>query len=381
MNEPQPLLFPETKPLKILLSAYTGLGNFVLKTPAIQQLNAALPPGSSIDLIGGNTYGSDYVLRGSPLIGQTHLLKPTASWPKKVAFFAGLRKYKYDVIVLPFDAQPNFLLYGSYIAGISHRLLHQKPPFTHRRYPLPASVCLPVALDRHEIDLNFDLFQLLFRSPAKLIRHYNTIVKYETDTTALTRFGLEPQKYIALQPGAANGNYRAKVWPTERFAALINQLAPIYDGKIVLVGDQGDRKHSIEPLLPHIQPNHNAQKVIDTAGKTDFNTLINILANATLVVCHDSGIMHLSDALATPLIALYGPTDTLRTGPLKASSEVLYSETPYKHITAQFAYSEAELEPLGHAPMEGLYVNDVLAAIVRRMKGHEKNKDTATSKI
>lgn len=357
--------FPDNTPLKILLSAYTGLGNFVLKTPAISQLKAVLPPKSCIDLIAGNSFGSDYVLKNSPLIGQTHILKPTASIIEKTAFFAQLRPLNYHAILLPFDAQPRFLILGSYIAGISRRIIHHKPSENPRPYPF--SIYLPTTHNCHEIDLNLDLFQLICPQK-KLARQYNTIVSYIPDHAVLPHFGLIAKQYIILQIGAANGLYKAKVWPPERFATLIRHLANVYGGKIVLVGDRGDFEHSIMPLLPQIAPWADAV-VVNTAGQTNFNSLVNLLANAALVVCHDSGIMHLSDALSVPLIALYGPTDSLRTCPLKTSSEVLFSETPYKGIMANFACTEADLLHLGHMPMEGLSVETVFEAIMRRLKG------------
>ena len=61
-------------------------------------------------------------------------------------------------------------------------------------------------------------------------------------------------------------------------------------------------------------------------GDTDFSQLCIILKNASAVVANDSGIMHVSDALDTSLVSLYGPTDNTRTRPLSASSKMLCSQ-------------------------------------------------------
>ena len=44
-------------------------------------------------------------------------------------------------------------------------------------------------------------------------------------------------------------------------------------------------------------------------GKTNINDIIDILHFSNGIICLDSGIMHLGDAIDKKLIALFGPTD------------------------------------------------------------------------
>jgi heptosyltransferase-1 len=83
-----------------------------------------------------------------------------------------------------------------------------------------------------------------------------------------------------------------------------------------------------------------------------------ILAQARIVVAGDSGPLHLAAALGTHVVALFGPTDPARNGPLprgtvlrNASSE----ETSHKRVAA---YSERMLS---------LTVDQVLAAAEQEM--------------
>ena len=59
--------------MKILISAYTGLGNFILKTPMINRL-ADLYPGCKIDLACGSPWGADKVLEHSNIINHVYWL-------------------------------------------------------------------------------------------------------------------------------------------------------------------------------------------------------------------------------------------------------------------------------------------------------------------
>ena len=59
--------------------------------------------------------------------------------------------------------------------------------------------------------------------------------------------------------------------------------------------------------------------------------LTNIMSDARVVLCHDSGIMHLASYLKTSTIALYGPTDISRTLPKSSyvTPIISYNETTY----------------------------------------------------
>jgi heptosyltransferase-1 len=54
---------------------------------------------------------------------------------------------------------------------------------------------------------------------------------------------------------------------------------------------------------------------VDLTGKTSLKQLAYIIKNARALVGGDTGPMHLAAALATPVVALHGPTDTIRNGP------------------------------------------------------------------
>ena len=180
--------------MKILISAYTGLGNFVLKTPMIGTLKK-LYPDAQIDLIAGNDFGTEYVLKGANWIHKTHTLKTTASWSEKTRFFWALRKEQYDLLLLPFDACRSFLNVGSYIAGVKQRVRHidvhghgTKPRLALlRKFVMyPRTIYIPTLPSRHEIDLNYDLLEAFYDAPFE--RCYNTKVNFDKNNFVLQRF-------------------------------------------------------------------------------------------------------------------------------------------------------------------------------------------------
>jgi heptosyltransferase-1 len=53
-----------------------------------------------------------------------------------------------------------------------------------------------------------------------------------------------------------------------------------------------------------------------------------VIARASLVVAGDTGPLHLADALDTPTVALFGPTDPVRNGPYRTpGSAVRYDSS------------------------------------------------------
>lgn len=340
---------------KILVSAYTGLGNFVLKTPMIKKIQE-LYPNSQIDIIAGNSYGTEFILEGSSLIHKTWILQEGSSSFEKAKFFKGLRKEEYDCIILAFDANKKFLFLGSYLAGIKKRIVHV---LMRNKLKSIFFLCskqtdvVPLLPNRHEIDLNYDLLEPLYKKPFK--REYTTEVFFSRSIAVLERFSLLENTYIVLQIGAANGTKSAKKWPLENFILLIKKLNKMYPQfKVVTVGDKGDYHEDIKPL------ENIGLSFVNTAGLTTISEVINILAFSKCIVSHDSGVMHLSNALDKNLIALYGPTDYTRTRPLGKNSHCLYSRA--SGFASMYNFHGDEEFLLKNYPnvMSSISVDDVL---------------------
>lgn len=358
--------------MKILLSAYTGLGNFVLKTPFIQQIHAQFP-GVLVDIITGNNFGIDELAQHHPLINKVHYVDAKENWQKKVIYFKQtIKQQHYNVLFMPFDAQPNWLQMAAYFAQIPLIIKHYVP---HKKQTISQKVAnrvgemlikttkVEVLPNRHETVLNANLLTALTHTNTPSLPP--TSIYYQAKPQTLIRFGLQSQPYIVVQPGAANGIFSVKAWHPNHFVTLIDSLNKQYPNhKIVIVGDKGDNETAVKHIYQQLST-HQQQAVINTAGQTTINNLLNILALAQLVICHDSGVMHLADALSVPLIALYGPTDYARTCPLRATSAVLMSNTPYKNAMHHFALTEADLAQQGiaHKAMDGISVEQVLALI------------------
>jgi len=117
-----------------------------------------------------------------------------------------------------------------------------------------------------------------------------------------------PGKYVVLNIGATTS---AKRWTPEGFASLAQGLMDRYAVQAVLTGGPVD-----EPMAHHIE-SMAGDKIVNLVGKTSFQNLTEIIVGALAVVTCDTGPMHLAVALGKEVIALIGPTNPERTGPLR----------------------------------------------------------------
>ena len=123
------------------------------------------------------------------------------------------------------------------------------------------------------------------------------------------------QPYLAILPGAAYGP--AKRWDPASFASVISNLQKSHSLQPILLGGPGDVK-ACQAVAQSL-----GSPVTDLSGKTTTLELAHWLAHARLILCHDSGPMHLAAFLRKPSVAIFGSTEPAWTGPLGSSVTVV----------------------------------------------------------
>lgn len=113
----------------------------------------------------------------------------------------------------------------------------------------------------------------------------------------------EVKDYIVLIPSA---RWNTKRWPAENFAALVSDIQT----PAVIAGSTADKK-----IAQKIIDLSSGNAIIDLCGMTDLKELTALIAGAKAIVTNDSGPMHIAAALEKPTIAIFGPTDPVKTGP------------------------------------------------------------------
>lgn len=127
---------------------------------------------------------------------------------------------------------------------------------------------------------------------------------------------------IALNPGATYGP--VKCWLPERYAEVALKINAELNGSVILVGGPGDAP-VCEQLYSMIAERENTVKrwCLNLAGQTTVTELAGWLEQCACTVTNDTGGMHVSAAVDTPVVAIFGPTDWNRTAPLGEGHQLI----------------------------------------------------------
>jgi heptosyltransferase-2 len=153
---------------------------------------------------------------------------------------------------------------------------------------------------------------------------------------------------LAIAPATAYGS--AKAWLPERFREVLMDWQKSHpDTEILLLGRPGesDKISGIAAgMRGHI---HNL------AGRLTLRETIIILANCRMIICNDSGLMHIASSLKIPVLAIFGPTEANKTSPLAEPYRLL-------HHGADCAPCRHRACPTDHRCMTAVTSAEVLAA-------------------
>ena len=104
-----------------------------------------------------------------------------------------------------------------------------------------------------------------------------------------------PKEFISLVPSAA---WEMKRWPVDHWKNLISKMP---DRNFIILGGPDD---SFCEEIRLVAPD----RVTNLAGKLSLQESSAIVEQSQLVISNDTGLLHVSDQLGVPTLALIGPT-------------------------------------------------------------------------
>ena len=122
-------------------------------------------------------------------------------------------------------------------------------------------------------------------------------------------------KIVGINPGATYGP--AKQWPFDRYARLADKIQTFTKAHIIIFGGPNDRNLG-KKISQKMQ-----YRPIDLSGKTSLGEAMALIERCDLFITNDSGLMHVAAALDVPLIAVFGSTNSITTGPLSQNSRIV----------------------------------------------------------
>lgn len=209
------------------------------------------------------------------------------------------------------------------LAGIPLRLAHSREnPYdllTH--WVHDTEVCASGM--RHEVTRQLDLVKsvgfhacderMQFRYPAADVLSMRR--KFAQAGADLLRH------YVVVHPGASAASRR---YPAERFGAAARAIVDSSGCQVVFIGGADEA-----PLIAQAQAQMDAPGV-SLAGQLTLGELAALIAGAQVIVCNNSGPVHIAAAVGTPVAVLYALTNPQHT-PWKVSAHVLNHDVPCRN--------------------------------------------------
>jgi lipopolysaccharide heptosyltransferase II len=209
------------------------------------------------------------------------------------------------------------------LAGIPLRLAHSREnPYDLLTHWVPDSEVCTTGM-RHEVTRQLDLVKsvgfhacderMQFRYPAgDVLSMRRKFVQSGGDL-------LRP--YVVVHPGATAASRR---YPAERFGIAAQAIVDETGCQVVFIGGADE-----QPLIAQAQQRMDDPGV-SLAGSLSLGELAALIAGAQVIVCNNSGPVHIAAAVGTPVAVLYALTNPQHT-PWKVPSHVLNHDVPCRN--------------------------------------------------
>jgi heptosyltransferase I len=208
--------------------------------------------------------------------------------------------------------------------------------FTNRR--------IPTHEPQHVQDQYFEFLRHLGIDPEPVTWNIG-LTDDERDRQARFFASLE-QPTCAVVVGTSK---REKNWDPEGYARVLEEVETRYGLRPVLVGGPSP----VERVLADEVVRRTSASVVDTLSD-DLRKLIWIVEGSALTISPDTGPLHISRAMGTPVVGLFGYTNPKRSGPYGAYQDL---------VVDGYATHAAEDYPLEHAYRDGMHRVSVEAVL------------------
>ncbi len=283
---------------RILVIRFSSLGDIILLTPLFREIKKQFT-NAKLDFLTTTTF--DSVCENNPHLDSIISFERSNESAEIARITSLLKRNKYDLIldahnslrsrIILIRAFGFFYWLNSSIKSIDKRswkrnlLLSFKINLLKQAISQKEAYCRLITRDQKNIpaDCSSELF------PSKQDQERVKVILHD--------FNFEGKTIVALGPGAS---FAGKCWPKEYYLELAQRFHK-KDVSVLLLGGDKDQ----EPVW--VEQNSQSP-VLNMAGKLSYLETAAILQKCKLAISNDSAIVHFSEAVGTPAIAIFGPT-------------------------------------------------------------------------
>ena len=296
---------------KILIIRNDGIGDLLNSTPAIAVLRQNSPD-AEITVLARSLHAP--VLIGNPDVDCVLIFDREVG--SRLRFYHDLRREKYDLAIAMRTASwSNFV---AFLSGARYRLGRY-----HKRFKHTLTHAWKGEYQKgnvHEVDRNLELVQLICEGGGDRRLVFNLLDDEIAHAKCqLSDWGITPDDFVVgIHPGGSSFDKR---WPEGSYAQIADQLVREYNARILIL--RGPREAELDRNI-----RQSMQSASIAYAPKSIRELAALLKQCNLVVCNDSGPMHIAAALDVPMVTLFGPTDHVVWKPLSDKATVVRRDMP-----------------------------------------------------
>ena len=345
--------------MRVALVRFSSLGDVIRCMALPRQIRRALPA-AEVFFVVAEEYAS--LLRGHPDLAAVIGFDRRQGWPGLRAFAQELRARNIDVCIDLHGSLRSVLL-GQLLEKRTRRLRATKHSIKRLlllscrwdRFRPPCDRGADFAAAARALGVEDDgLGPRLFpRLDPSRLRDYSDVIR------RLMHWRQRERPVIGLAPEAA---WQLKTWPEERVRQFVDLYCGEIGGGLLIFGGPQDR-------LPAALQAAHPRQVVSLAGRSSYLESAWFAARLDRMICGDTGMMHMAEAVGVEVIALFGAT-THHWGffPWRQGSVVLQRELACRPCTR--TGSGRCGHPWERACLRGISAEEVLRALVRCLDAH-----------
>lgn len=292
------------KTKRILIFNVNWLGDVLFSTATIRNIRRNFPDSFIACVIPSRCYP---VLKGNPHLDDIIIFDEKDRHRgilEKLNFVRLLKSKNFDKV---------FLLHRSFSRTLICRLadIPERVGYStkKRAFLLTKNITPPKKDSLHRIDYYLNIIE---KAGLRVEDRYTEFFVSEEDKKFINNFlnnkSVDKDKFlVGINPG---GNWLPKRWPSHYWARLIDLMIKNLGFKVIITGSTSDIV-----LVKDIE-NSMTEKPIVACAELNIKQLGALCKRLDLFITADTGPLHIANAVGTKkIIALFGPTSLLITGP------------------------------------------------------------------
>lgn len=304
---------------RILVIKLAAIGDSILLIPTLRTLKKTFPDAEITFVCSQINYS---VIKKIPYVSKIIDCNVHSFLRNPLLFFkfiSELRKEKYELVIdvgqwERINAIMTLLTRRDYTIGFK-----TEGQMKHFGY----DSVVPHLRDKHELENFLDLLTPIginITEEDKKLEYFLNKEDFNFADTFWRQHDLDGKTVICLHPGCGE-NGKPREWAVQNYIDLGKRLVKYDDNVRILITGASHEESRCREIEDGIKKN-----VINTAGKFPLDNVVALVRKSKLIVCSNTGMLHIASCVGTKTMGLHGPTNPHKWGSYNPNAVLIQSD-------------------------------------------------------